>query len=107
GSIQIIDHDVVSVSNLQRQILFTTDDLQKNKAEAAREKLLKLNPHLQIAAKSLRIYSTNAIEILSDSDMVVDCTDNFPTRYLLNDACQLLNKVWVYGSIFRYEGQVS
>ncbi len=107
GSIQIIDQDVVSVSNLQRQVLFNSEDLGKRKAEVAREKLLKLNPHLQIVAKAFRIHSANAIELLSDSDIIIDCTDNFPTRYLLNDACVSLNKVWVYASIFRYEGQVS
>lgn len=107
GSIQIIDHDVVSVSNLQRQILFSTDDLGKNKAETAALKMLKLNPTIHVDPKPNRIYSANALELLADSDIIVDCTDNFPTRYLLNDACQLLNKVWVYGSIFRYEGQVS
>jgi adenylyltransferase/sulfurtransferase len=107
GSIQIIDEDVVNVSNLQRQILFSTDDIGKNKAEVAAQKLKKLNSNVQLSVKPVRINSANALELLEDSDIVVDCTDNFPTRYLLNDACQLLNKVWVYGSIFRYEGQVS
>jgi adenylyltransferase/sulfurtransferase len=107
GAIQIIDHDVVSISNLQRQVLFTSDDLGKSKAKTAAEKLLKLNSNIIVIVKAVRIYAGNAIELLTDSDIIVDCTDNFPTRYLLNDACRLLNKVWVYGSIFRYEGQVS
>lgn len=107
GSIQIIDHDIVNVSNLQRQVLFTTDDVGKSKADTAVQKLLKLNPNIIVKAKKVRIHSANAIELLTDSDIIVDCTDNFPTRYLLNDACQMLNKPWVYGSIFRYEGQVS
>jgi len=107
GSIQIIDQDVVSVSNLQRQVLFNQDDLGKNKAATAAQKLSKLNPHIRLTAKPIRIHSANALELLANSDVIVDCTDNFPTRYLMNDACQLLNKVWIYGSIFRYEGQVS
>lgn len=107
GEIQIIDDDLVSVSNLQRQVLFTTGDLGKNKSETARQKLQMLNPNIVVVARPLRIYSGNALALLADSHVVVDCTDNFPARYLLNDACQLLNKPWIYGSIFRYEGQVS
>lgn len=107
GSIQIVDDDKINVSNLQRQILFSTEDVGKGKAEVASQKLLRLNPNVRVDVRQNRLHSANAMEILSDSDIIIDCTDNFPTRYLLNDACQLLNKVWVYGSIFRYEGQVS
>jgi adenylyltransferase/sulfurtransferase len=107
GEIQIIDDDLVTISNLQRQILFSVDDVGKSKVEIARLKLLRLNPTVNIIAKQLRIQSANALELLAGSHLVIDCTDNFPTRYLLNDACQLLNKPWIYGSIFRYEGQVS
>src|SRR5882724_7396931 len=76
GSIQIIDQDVVSVSNLQRQVLFNNDDLGKNKAETAAQKLAKLNPHVRLSAKSIRIHSANAMDLLNDSDVIVDCTDN-------------------------------
>jgi molybdopterin/thiamine biosynthesis adenylyltransferase/rhodanese-related sulfurtransferase len=107
GEIQIIDDDLVSISNLQRQVLFTTDEVGKSKSEMARQKLLKLNPNITVSTKQIRIHSANALALLADSQLIIDCTDNFPTRYLLNDACQLLNKPWIYGSIFRYEGQVS
>jgi len=107
GSLQVIDQDTVSESNLQRQILFTADDLGKNKSEVAAMKLRKLNPFINVKTTSHRVESKNALALLKDSDVVVDCSDNFPTRYLLNDACVLLNKVLVYGSVFRYEGQVS
>ncbi|MGC4022390.1 MAG: molybdopterin-synthase adenylyltransferase MoeB [Cyclobacteriaceae bacterium] len=107
GSLKIIDHDVVNESNLQRQVLFSTDDIGKNKAEVAAKKMNRLNPLLEIKSISEFITSKNALSLLSDTDIVVDCTDNFQTRYLLNDACVLLNKFLVYGSVFRYEGQVS
>jgi adenylyltransferase/sulfurtransferase len=107
GEIQIIDHDLVSISNLQRQVLFTTDDLGESKAEIAKQRLLRLNPNITVISRQLRIYSENELELLADSHLVVDCTDNFPTRYLLNDTCQLLGKPWIYGSLYRYEGQVS
>ncbi|HLZ15728.1 MAG TPA: ThiF family adenylyltransferase [Cyclobacteriaceae bacterium] len=107
GRLKVIDHDVVSESNLQRQILFNTEDLGKRKSSVAISKLCQLNPNSYFQEIPFRIHSKNAFELLSDVDVVADCSDNFPTRYLLNDACVLLNKVLVYGSVFRFEGQVS
>jgi sulfur-carrier protein adenylyltransferase/sulfurtransferase len=107
GYIRIIDDDRVTVSNLQRQILYTSTDLNQSKAELATKKILQLNPQLKSESHQLRITAENALTLLRDVDVVVDCTDNFPTRYLLNDACVLLNLPLVYGSIFRYEGQVA
>jgi molybdopterin/thiamine biosynthesis adenylyltransferase/rhodanese-related sulfurtransferase len=106
GFIKIIDNDLVSLSNLQRQILFSMDDLNKSKAEIAASRITRLNPMIKIKAIRERIESANALKLLEDVDVVIDCTDNFPTRYLLNDACVLLDKPLVYGSVFRYEGQV-
>ncbi len=107
GSITIIDDDVVSLSNLQRQILFTTADLNLSKAETAAKKISSLNPSIKVNFIRDRISTENALTTLAPADVVVDCTDNFPTRYLLNDACVLLDKPLVYGSVFRYEGQVA
>ncbi|HEY3429125.1 MAG TPA: molybdopterin-synthase adenylyltransferase MoeB [Cyclobacteriaceae bacterium] len=106
GTIGIIDSDVVHESNLQRQILFKNSDIGKNKAETARLRLLELNPSIFIQAHSIRITSHNALELLQPYDVVLDGSDNFPTRYLLNDACVLLNKPLVYGSVLEYEGQL-
>jgi len=107
GTITIIDNDVVSLSNLQRQILYTTEDLNKSKAEVAAIKIRKLNPTITINSIEKNIDTNNALALLSAATVVVDCTDNFPARYLLNDACVLLNKPLVHGSVFRYEGQVA
>ena len=107
GNIGIIDFDVVQESNLQRQVLFTLHDIGKNKAEAARQRLLLLNQHIAISAFTSRITSENALELINNYDLVIDGSDNFPTRYLLNDASVLLNKPLVYGSVLEYEGQVS
>ncbi len=107
GSITIIDDDVVSLSNLQRQILFTTEDLNLSKAETAAKKISSLNPTIKVNYLRNRVTSENALTLLAPADVVVDCTDNFPTRYLVNDACVLLDKPLVYGSVFRYEGQVA
>ena len=107
GSISIVDHDVVSLSNLQRQVLYSIDDLTKSKAEVAAAKLKKLNPNVTFQIVTKKISSANALELLKGFDVIVDCTDNFPTRYLLNDASVLLNIPLIYGSIFRYEGQVA
>lgn len=107
GYIRIIDDDRVTISNLQRQILYTSDDVGQSKAELATKKILQLNPQITTESHPLRITSENALLLLSEVDVVVDCTDNFPTRYLLNDACVLINTPLVYGSIFRYEGQVA
>mgnify|MGYP006281308727 CR=1 FL=1 len=107
GTIGILDFDEVEDSNLQRQVLFGTDDIGQPKVEVAKEKLLKLNPHIEIQTHHTQLTSENALETLKNYDVIADGTDNFPTRYLVNDACVMLNKVNVYGSIFRFEGQVS
>lgn len=107
GTIAIVDDDRVSLSNLQRQVLYTTEDLDNYKAIAAADKLKKLNPEVAVFPITKRITVNHALELLAAYDVIVDCTDNFPTRYLLNDACVMLDKPLVYGSIFRYEGQVS
>ncbi len=107
GKIGIVDDDMVSLSNLQRQILFTTEDIGKGKADCARNRLIAINPGSIVHSIPVRITATNALDLIGPYDIIVDCTDNFPTRYLLNDACVLLNKPLIYGSIFRYEGHVS
>jgi sulfur-carrier protein adenylyltransferase/sulfurtransferase len=107
GRIGIVDPDRVDDSNLQRQVLYTTSDVGKYKVEAAKERLLSLNPHIQIETYSFGLTSANALKIIELYDLVADGTDNFPTRYLVNDACVLQGKVNVYASIFRFEGQVS
>ncbi|MGA8043494.1 MAG: ThiF family adenylyltransferase, partial [Terracidiphilus sp.] len=101
------DFDVVDASNLQRQIIHSTRDIGRKKLDSAEEKLSALNPSLRIVKHETRLTSANALEILRDYDIVADGTDNFPTRYLVNDACVLLGKPNVYGSIFRFEGQAS
>lgn len=107
GTLGISDFDNVDISNLQRQVLFTTDDIGKNKAETAAVRLQKLNPLIKINPYTAKIVSDNALELIRGYDVIVDGTDNFPTRYLLNDACVLLDKPLVYGSILRFEGHVS
>jgi sulfur-carrier protein adenylyltransferase/sulfurtransferase len=107
GHIGIVDADVVDSSNLQRQVTFTTEDIGTSKLEAAKRRLTALNPFTEITTYETRLSSENALEIFKDYDIIVDGTDNFPTRYLVNDACVLLGKPNVYGSIFRFEGQVS
>jgi len=107
GTIKIIDDDKISLSNLQRQVLFSTSELDQSKAQTAANKIRKLNPSTEIEVIESRITADNALMFLANTDVVVDCTDNFPTRYLLNDACVLLNRPLVYGSVFRYEGQVA
>ena len=107
GHIGIIDGDVVDDSNLQRQVLYTVADVGKFKAIDAKERLLLMNPHIDIQAFTYHLTSENALDIISKYDVVADGTDNFPTRYLVNDACVLTGKVNVYASIFRFEGQIS
>lgn len=107
GNIGIVDFDTVDESNLQRQILFNTSDVGKNKAETAALKLLALNPYINITPYNLKLSSDNAFEIFKNYDIVADGTDNFATRYLVNDACVLLEKINVFASIYRFEGQVS
>ncbi|MBI4512745.1 MAG: ThiF family adenylyltransferase [Gemmatimonadetes bacterium] len=103
----LVDFDVVEFSNLQRQILHGTKDVGRGKLESARERILDVNPGVEVELHGARLTSANALEILRDYDIIVDGTDNFPTRYLVNDACILLGKPNVYGSIFRFEGQAS
>ena len=107
GNIGIIDFDVVDDSNLHRQVLFGVDDIGKPKVEAAKRRLQSLNPHINIELYNTQLTSQNALDIIKNYDVVADGTDNFPTRYLVNDACLLLDKPNVYASIFQFEGQVS
>jgi molybdopterin/thiamine biosynthesis adenylyltransferase/rhodanese-related sulfurtransferase/molybdopterin converting factor small subunit len=107
GHIGIVDFDVVDFTNLQRQVIHSTSDVGRKKLDSAAEKMQGINPHVKITKHETALSSENALEILKDYDLVVDGTDNFPTRYLVNDACVLLKKPNVYGSIFRFEGQAS
>ncbi|HTB24967.1 MAG TPA: molybdopterin-synthase adenylyltransferase MoeB [Puia sp.] len=107
GTIGIVDFDVVDDSNLQRQVLFDIREIGKPKVEAAKRRLEALNPYVNIVIHNTHINSGNALEIIRDYDVVADGTDNFPTRYLVNDATLILDKPNVYGSIFQFEGQVS
>jgi adenylyltransferase/sulfurtransferase len=107
GRIGLVDFDVVDFTNLQRQVIHGTKDVGKKKLDSAAETMLDINPYLQIDKHETALSSENALQILKDYDIVVDGTDNFPTRYLVNDACVLLGKPNVYGSIFRFEGQAT
>ena len=107
GRIGIVDFDVVDFSNLQRQILHTTEDVGRPKLDSAADKLKALNPNVNVELHETRLTSENALQLFEKYDIVVDGTDNFPTRYLVNDACVLTGKPNVYGSIFRFEGQAS
>jgi adenylyltransferase/sulfurtransferase len=105
GRLGIVEFDVVDETNLQRQILHGTKDVGRKKVESARDRIRDVNPHVEVIAHETRLTSDNALEIVRGYDLVVDGTDNFATRYLVNDACVLLGKPNVYGSIFRFEGQ--
>src|SRR5690606_19556775 len=107
GTIGLAEFDTVDDSNLQRQVLYSVADVGRSKAEAARERLRGLNPHVSVEIHEVRLTSENALDIISNYDVVADGTDNFATRYLVNDACVMLGKPNVYASIFRFEGQVS
>jgi len=107
GTLGLVDFDVVDASNLQRQILYGTADVGRPKVEVARERIAAMNADVRVEVHRVRLDSKNALEILSGYDVVVDGTDNFPTRYLTNDACVLLGKPNVHGSIFRFDGQAS
>ncbi len=107
GTIGIIDNDQVDLTNLQRQVLYSTSDINFSKAEIAKKKLAALNPEINIKFYNEALTTANALSIINEYDIVADGTDNFPTRYLVNDACVLSNKANVYASIYRYEGQVS
>ncbi len=107
GTLGIVDFDIVDITNLQRQIIHRTNDVGHSKLDSAAETLAAINPNIDVRKFETRLTSANALEIIRDFDIVVDGTDNFATRYLINDACVLLGKPNVYGSIFRFEGQAS
>jgi sulfur-carrier protein adenylyltransferase/sulfurtransferase len=107
GRIGVVDFDVVDSSNLQRQIIHGSRDVGRPKIASARDRLQDINPYIQIDSYETRLTSENALELFKEYDVIVDGTDNFPTRYLVNDACVLTGKPNVYGSIFRFEGQAS
>src|SRR5712672_2459022 len=107
GTIGLVDFDSVDVSNLQRQILHGTSGVGASKLDSARARLHDLNPHVHVETFAAKLTSTNALDIIRNFDIVVDGSDNFPTRYLVNDACVLLGKPNVYGSIFRFDGQAT
>ncbi|HXL54885.1 MAG TPA: HesA/MoeB/ThiF family protein [Chitinophagaceae bacterium] len=107
GTIGIVDDDIVTLTNLHRQILYSTDDIGQPKAERAAFKLQQLNPDITITPYNFRLANKNALNIISDYDIIIDGTDNFSSRYMINDACVLLNKALVYGAISRFEGQVA
>ncbi len=107
GTIGLVDYDVVDDTNLQRQVIHGTADVGRRKTESARDTILDLNPHVDVRIHETSLTSDNALDIIDDYDLVIDGTDNFPTRYLVNDACVLLGKPNVYGSIFRFDGQLA
>lgn len=107
GRLGIVEMDTVDLSNLQRQVLFASDEVGQPKAEAAKKRLLALNPNIAVDVYATRLSAENALKTLRPYDLVVDASDNFPTRYLLSDACVLLGKPLVYGAIHQFEGQVS
>lgn len=107
GTIGVADDDLVSLSNLQRQVLYSTEDIGLSKAAVAKLKLQKLNPEIIINDYKMAVSSSNALELIGEYDMVIDCTDNFGARYLINDACVLLQKPLIFGAVFQYEGQVA
>lgn len=107
GTIGIVDDDEVDLSNLQRQVLYTAQDIGRPKAQVAKEKIQALNPHIQVNVYQQRLDINNVMDLIAPYDIIADGTDNFPTRYLVNDACVLAGKINVYASIFRFEGQVA
>ena len=107
GKLGIADHDVVEISNLQRQIIHNTNEIGNHKTDSAEKRIRELNPHCKINTFTKKITSQNVIQILDQFDIVCDCSDNFSTRYLINDACLILNKPLIYGSVQGFEGQVT
>lgn len=107
GKIGIIDDDTVDITNLQRQVIHSTAAVGSLKVESAANRIRELNPEIEVVEHNTRLDVNNALELLSDWDMIIDGTDNFPTRYTINDACEILGKPWVFGSIHRFEGQVT
>ncbi|MDT4979048.1 MAG: sulfur-carrier protein adenylyltransferase/sulfurtransferase, partial [Pseudonocardiales bacterium] len=107
GTLGIVDFDVVDESNLQRQIIHGQSDIGRPKAESARDSVLEINPLVTVNLHEERLDSSNVMELFADYDLIVDGTDNFATRYLVNDACVLMHKPYVWGSIYRFDGQAS
>jgi molybdopterin/thiamine biosynthesis adenylyltransferase/rhodanese-related sulfurtransferase len=107
GTIGLADNDVVSISNLQRQVLYNTEDVGKAKAAVAALKLQQLNPEITIESYKMMVSNDNASDLIASYDIVIDCTDNFAARYLINDACVLLDKPLIFGAVYQYEGQVA
>jgi len=107
GTLGLVDFDTVDETNLQRQIIHGIDDIGRSKLDSAADRIRQINPHVQVEPHETHLNSSNALDIIREYDIVADGTDNFPTRYLVNDACVLLGKPNVYGSIYRFEGQVS
>lgn len=107
GRIGMVDFDIVELTNLQRQVIYSTDEVGRSKLQSAQNRLQGINPYVHIDTYETRLTSENALDIFEKYDIIIDGTDNFPTRYLVNDACVLLEKPNVYGSIFRFEGQAS
>jgi adenylyltransferase/sulfurtransferase len=107
GIIGLLDYDLVDISNLNRQILFTESDAGKQKVEVAKEALIKMNDQVQIRSYQEQLTLENALDLFPDYDIIIDGTDNFQTKYLINDACILTNKPWIYASIYKYQGQLS
>lgn len=107
GSIGIVDFDQVSINNLQRQVLFRESDVNRNKAEAAKEILFTHNSEIELKCYSVVLSVENAADLIENYDIVVDCTDNFRTRYLINDVCVKLNKPFVFAALYKFEGQLS
>src|ERR671927_1319404 len=107
GTLGIVEFDVVDESNLQRQIIHGQSDVGRSKAESARDSIKEINPHVDVRLHETRLDSDNVLDIFGQYDLIVDGTDNFATRYLVNDACVLLNKPYVWGSIYRFDGQAS
>ena len=107
GEIGIVDFDQVDITNLQRQIIHTQDDLGQNKAISASQKVFAINSSIKVNTYEFRLDASNAIEIMNNYDLVIDCTDNFATRYLVNDAAALLGKPYIWGSIYRFDGEAS
>ncbi len=107
GKIGIVDGDSISLSNLQRQILFQNDDIGKSKAEVAANRLMAINPELEVVVYKEFLHQDNALNIVSEWDIILDCADNFASRYLVNDTCIILDKPWVFAAIYKFEGQLS
>jgi molybdopterin/thiamine biosynthesis adenylyltransferase/rhodanese-related sulfurtransferase len=107
GTIGLADNDVVSLSNLQRQVLYSTEDIGRAKASVGALKLQQLNPDITIESYKMMVSNDNALDLIASYDIVIDCTDNFAARYLINDACVLLDKPLIFGAVYQYEGQVA